>query len=256
MSRGLLGDEILSELAKELPDLAEMAETVLSLPLGFIPVHFPPESHVPVAAVCLHDAKCTVEEARYAFHEVLAHRKWYLEKREEPNEDAAVFFGRFYTDDTALRLYSVSEHLAKAIVYMLEITKQDLEPYQKKNRISLQVVVGHYLINKHPTHPVTKAVLRLVNSAEWRKTVNYRNAWVHNQPPTVKGTGIVYQRRSRWQVSDSGALLTFGGGDEPRYSIDDLVGFVRPSLFLFVEVLTEVAKFYAGLVRERAAVPM
>lgn len=92
MSRGLLGDEVLSELAKELPDLAEMAETVLSLLPGFIPVHFPPESHVPVAAVCLNDAKCTVEEARYAFHEVLAHRKWYLEKREEPNDDAAVFF--------------------------------------------------------------------------------------------------------------------------------------------------------------------
>lgn len=134
MSRGLLGDEVLSELAKELPDLTKLVETVLSLLPGFIPVHFPPESSVPVAAVCLHDAKSTVEEARYAFHEVLAHRKWYLEKRETPKEDAATFFGRFYLDDTALRLYSAGEHLANAIVYMLGITKQDLEPYQNKTR--------------------------------------------------------------------------------------------------------------------------
>src|SRR5205085_1405973 len=150
----------------------------LGLPPGFIPMHFPPESSVPVAAVCLHDAKRTVEEARYAFHEVLAHRKWYLEKRETPNEDAAAFFSRFYLDDTALRLYSAGEHLANAIVYMMGITKQDLEPYQKGNRISLQVVVGHYLIKEHPAHSVTRAVLRLVNSAEWIKTVNYRNDWV------------------------------------------------------------------------------
>lgn len=132
----------------------------------------------------------------------------------------------------------------------------DKEPYQKKNRISLQVVVGHYLIKEYPTHPVTKAVLRLVNSAEWIKTVNYRNDWVHNQPPTVEGMGIVYERRLRWEVSKSYAQLSFGGGDEPRYSIADLLGFVRPALFLFVEVLTEVALFYAELVKEKAATKM
>ena len=117
----------------------------------------------------------TVEQARYAFHEILAHRKWYLEKREVPDERAAISFSQFYADDIALRLYAVGEHLANAIVCMMEIKEQDLEPYRKKNRISLQVVVGHYLIHEHRHHPVTIAVLKLVKSRDWLKTINYRN---------------------------------------------------------------------------------
>jgi len=123
-----------------------------------------------------------VEEATYAFHEILAHRKWYLEKREAPNELTAIFFSKFYADDVALRLYSAGEHLANALLFMLEVSKHDLDRYKKKNRISLQVVVGHYLINEYPNDPVTKAILKLVKSKGWLKTIKYRNDWVHNQP--------------------------------------------------------------------------
>ena len=251
MSRGSLSKEILSELAKELPDLTELWDTVMPLSPGAIPMGLPYESAVPIAAACLHDATHIIEEARYAFHEILAHRKWYLEEREVPDEQNAIFFSRFYADDIALRLYAAGEHLANAIIYMLEITKQDLERYQKKKRISLQVVVGHYLINERPQHPVTKSILRLVKSKEWLKTINYRNDWVHNQPPTVEGTGIVYERRKRWQKVDSGVMLTFGGGDKPKYSIHDLLGFIQPALFLFIEILVEVAQFYAALIADK-----
>lgn len=120
--------------------------------------------------------------------------------------------------------------------------------YQKKNRISLQVVVGHYLINEHPNNPVTKAILKLVKSKGWLKTIKYRNDWVHNQPPTVEGLGIVYERRNRWVISEHDALLTFGGGDKPSYKIEDIVSVVRLALFLFIEVLTEVTRHYTELI--------
>lgn len=253
VSRGSLGTETLAELAKELPELTQLARAVLSLSPGFIPIGFPAESYIPIAAACLHDAFRAVEEANYAFHEILAHRKWYLEKRETPDEAAAIFFSKFYADDVALRLYSAGEHLANAIIFMLEIPKEDLERYRKKNRISIQVVVGHYLINELPKEPITHVILKLVKSREWLKTINYRNDWVHNQPPTVEGMGIVYKRRKRWVVSGDGAMLTFGGGDKPDYKIEDILGFVRPALFLFVEILTDVTDLYSRLITEKGS---
>jgi hypothetical protein len=251
MSRGLLGEDGLAEISPLLPDLTDLREIILNLSPGFLPLKFPPESSIPIAAACFHDALRSVEEATYAFHEILAHRKWYLEKREVPNEPTAIFFSKFYADDVALRLYSAGEHLANALLLMLEVSKHDLERYQKKNRISLQVVVGHYLINEHPNSPVTKAILKLVKSKGWLKTIKYRNDWVHNQPPTVEGLGIIYERRNRWVVSQSDALLTFGGGDKPSYKIEDIVSVVRLALFLFIEVLTEVTRHYTELITEK-----
>lgn len=254
MSRGLLGDEGLAEIANELPDLEPLRQVVFSVSPEFIPIKFPTDSLIPVAAVCLQDASHTLHEANYAFHEVLAHRKWYLEKREPPKEDAATFFSRYYLDDLALRLYSAGEHLANAIIFMLEIKKPQLEPFQKSNRISKQVIVGKFLMKEKAGHPVTEAVRKLVESEKWLKTLQYRNDWVHNQPPTVEGLGIVYERRRRWQVDSDGAMLTFGGGDEPKFSINDILGFMRPSLFLFVEVLSEVASYYNAMLEEAGGV--
>ncbi len=230
MSRGLLGEAGLLEISQHLPDLTDLRDTILHLSPGFLPVKFPPESSIPIAAACLHDALRSVEEATYAFHEILAHRKWYLEKRETPNEPTAIFFSKFYADDVALRLYSAGEHLANALL-----------------------VVGHYLINEYPNHPVTKAILKLVKSKGWLKTIKYRNDWVHNQPPTVEGLGIVYERRNRWIISEHGALLTFGAGDNPSHKIEDIVNVVRLALFLFIEVLTEVTRHYTELITEKGS---
>lgn len=83
--------------------------------------------------------------------------------------------------------------------------------------------------------------------------LEYRNTWVHKQPPTVAGLGLVYKRRKRWSVSDDGAMLTFGGGDEPDYKVEDIVSCVRAALFLFIEVLTEVADIYAELITKKGS---
>jgi len=165
MSRGLLDESTLAGVSKELPSLESLRATVSSLAPDFISTKFLSESTVPVAAVCLQDAVRTLFQARYALHEFFAHKIWYLEKKEPPDEVAAAFFCCFYADDIALRLYPAGEHLARAIIFMLEITEQQLESY-RGSRISLQSAAGNFLIKEMPQHPITEAVRKLVKSQE------------------------------------------------------------------------------------------
>lgn len=249
MSRGKLDKETAAKVERELPDIGELRIATLHLQPDFISLGFPPGSAVPVAAVCLQDVTSTLEEVRYALIESLAHIMWYREKCEPPNEGNAVFFGRFYADDAALRIYAAGEHLANAIISMLEI-KKDLQDFKKlkltksKNIVSKQAIVGNYLIENVPDHEITKAIRKLKDSEEWEKTRKYRDEWVHSKPPIIKGMGIAYERRNRLQVSDTGIGISVGGGDAPRYSVDELLGVIKTALFLFTEIVNEVVQFY------------
>jgi hypothetical protein len=250
MSRGLLGKKILKEIANQLPDIEQLSLDILNCTPEVVSFRFPPTSKIPVASVCLHDALSTLADARYAFHELLAHRAWYLEKRETPLETTAVFFTRFYADDVALRLYAAGEHLANAIINMLEIDARSLIPYKKK-RISKQIIVWKYLEREKPTHAITTAVKKLAQSEEWLATRCYRDDWVHGKPPIIKGLGIQYERRKRWEVSEKHIGLSFGGGDEPKYSDEDLIKMVKPALFVFVETLSDITAWYVQLFESR-----
>jgi hypothetical protein len=253
MSRGTLDGTDLKRISQETPDLSELEGRVLSLTPDFISMTFPPDSDVPIASVCFSDASNTLHEARYALFEVFAHQIWYLEKKDPPNEMAAAFFGHFYTDDAALRLYSAGEHLANGIIMMLKITDEELKPYkQKGKRISQQSIVGNYLRKEKTNHPITKAVIGLADSKEWQATMTYRNKWVHKQPPTVEGLGIVFRRRVRWEPSPTGKVHTLhvGGGDKPEYSAEDLVGFIKPAMFKFKDTFTSVVEFYKELLKD------
>lgn len=253
MSRGLLGKKILKEIARQLPDINQLNQDVLSCTPEIVSFRFPPDSTIPVASVCLHDALYMLADACHAFHEILAHRAWYLEKRGAPLERTAIHFTRFYADDVALRLYAAGEHLANAIIDMLEIKARKLIPYKKK-RVSRQIVVWEYLKREEPTHVVTHAVKKLAHSKEWIATLNYRNDWVHGKPPIIKDLGIQYERRKRWEISDKHIGLSFGGGDEPKYSDEELINMVRPALFVFVEALTEITSWYIQLIESRSNV--
>ncbi len=250
MSRGLLGKKVLKEIAKQLPDIKQLNIDILSCVPEVVSFRFPPDSTVPVASVCLHDAFDVLADATYAFGEILAHRAWYLEKRETPIEMTAIHFTRFYADDVALRLYAAGEHLANAIIDMLEIKKRSLIPYKKK-RISRQIIIGKYMEREEPAHAITQAVKKLMQSKEWLATLDYRSKWVHGKPPIIKGLGIQYERRKRWEISDKHFRLSFGGGDEPKYSDADLINMVRPALFVFVEALTDVTAWYIQLIESR-----
>ena len=232
MSRFLLDDSVQGRILKELPNLEGLFGSAFMNGPDWISMHFHPESPIPIAAVCLQDAFDTLFSARYALHEFFAHKIWYSEKKEPPDKEAADAYRLFYADDVTLRLYSAAEHLANAIISMMKISEDQLKKY-RKGKISQQSIVGSFLAGEELNHPITKAVLKLHNSKEWCKTIGYRNRWVHEQPPTVAGLGIIYERRERWLRSktDNFWHLPFGGGDQPEYTVDELLGFIQPASF-------------------------
>ncbi len=238
----------MESITEQLPNIAELDARVLELTADLISTSFPPESTVPGTAVCLQDTMMTLAEACYAMQEALAHRIWYMEKTKPENEKAAVFFSRFYTDDTALRLYSSGEHLADAIIDMFEVSNDEIGKYQGK-RTSRQVAIYKYLKKGKADHPVTSAIGRLGKSEAWTDTINYRNEWVHSQPRLVEGLGIQYKHGARWNPlpSGKGYGLRIGGGNKAEVSIDDLVDFVRPALFDIVATCSDVVQAYIEL---------
>ncbi len=252
MSRGTLDEPTLAAISKQVPVIDDLRRTVFCLYPDIISVKCAPSSTIPCAAACLQDTLNTLAEARYALYEAIAHKVWYHDVCEPRNEEAAIFFSRFYADDIALRLYSASEHLAESIVNMLEITQQDLAPYEKK-RVSRQSIVGHFLRKERSGHPVTMAVLQLATSSEWQQASHYRDEWVHSQPPLIEGLGIVYKRGQRWRISPTGKehVLDLGCGDEPQYSVEDLLKFVGPALFRFTDVVRSILGFYVDLLKTR-----
>jgi len=228
---------------QKLPDIDRLTKRIACLTVDFISIKYKPESNFPIAGACFQDASRTLAEARYALLESFAHKIWYLEKMSPPNEFAAVFFGRFYADDAALRLYSAAEHLAKAAVYIFDIADDKIVSNRTGSRFT---TVRKILLQEQPTHLITSAIDELHNSNEWQDTIGYRNTWVHQQPPIVEGLGTAFTRERRWKKSEAskGYALGIGGGDEPEYSIDDLLGFIRPALFQFTDKLTQISEFY------------
>lgn len=264
MSRGILDETDMERIYQEIPDLSTLGDMVLGLSPDFIPIHFPPKSGIPEASTIFHDIFYTLEAAVYALREVFAHRIWYLEKKEPPDKVIAAIFGRYYADDAVLRLYSSGEqYLVDAIKKMLEISEQQLKPYKKERKkryqkegkdprkITRLEIIGDFLREQKAQHPTTEAITSLADLKEWRTTVDYRNRWVHEQPPTMAGMGIVYKRGKRWKPLPNGRYtLGIGGGDKPDYSVEDLVGFIKPAMFNFTDTLTSVVKFYTELLKD------
>jgi hypothetical protein len=260
MSRGLLDEPTLKFIADKLPDLKQMEVTVGTLSPDIVSIKFPHTSTVPIASVCLNDAINTLTEARYALHEVYAHRIYYLEKTEKPNEMAAIYFARFYADDIALRLYTAAEHLASAIIAMLELNLQEIANIKKANpsRISLASAVGTFLLEQKPDHPISIAISDLIKTDEWEKTHDYRNKWVHEQPPLIKGLGIVWKRQILWHDDEEEVrpgvktrTLYIGGGVKPELTVDDLVDFTERALNKFVKTTECILNFYVELLDKK-----
>ena len=121
-----------------------------------------------------------------------------------------------------------------------------------KDKSCLQIIVGNYLLKEKVGHPLTNAITKLLESNNSLETIKYRDKWVHEQPPTVKGLGIVYKRGRRWKplLTGKGYTLGIGGGDKPEYSVDKLVKFIQPAMFKFTDTLASVVKFYTELLKD------
>ena len=203
MSRFLLDDETHDRIAKELPNIEDLGMAVMNLAPDLISIKYSAESNVPVAAVCLQDALNTLVQVRIALNECLQHKIWYREKSVPPSEELAIIYMRFYIDGIVSQLYAAGEHIANAMICMLDLSENHLETY-RKNRVSQQSILGHYLAREQADNPITKTILTLAASKEWLKTMAYRKNLVHEQPPTVSGLGPIYKRRKRWNKSKGG----------------------------------------------------
>lgn len=224
-----------------------------------------------LAAACFFDTKEVLKGAYFAYLEFLRVRQEFKGKDSEEDKAKAIFLELHHLDDILIRLYPSGEHLADAISYMLELKKEDLDPYEER-RTSRQGIVGNYLHDKIPDHPITRMAQRLMDSPAWRKAMDYRHDWVHGQPPIVQGTGHVYERKSGWRLGEGGQKLpspailstnisVFGwrivegkhlvplmaSGDPPQFITDDILAFTRPALSLFIEVALGCIDFYEKL---------
>jgi hypothetical protein len=236
-----IDEETYAQADQKLPDTSQLKK-ILNITPDIISINIDPNSPLPIAAACFQDMRITLLETRYALLESLAHKVWFLEKKKPPDELTAIFFSRFYADDAALRLYSAAEHLAKAVVYIFNIDDNQIKENKSGSRFGK---VRKLLRKADPEHPISKAIDAVYTSKAWKKTIRYRDDWVHQQPPLIKGLVLVYERKIRWERSENGKTLTLGGGgDEARYSIDDVLGFLCPALSIFIEKAMIIVEFY------------
>lgn len=210
--------------------------------------HNEPQSRIPHAAPCLNDSYYMLCEARYAliegFNQVRQNRA-----NNPPDEWHAAFFGQFYGADVTLRLYAAGEHLANAVVEILAIDRAALEGFRKNGRSSLQSVIAKYLASRLPRHSICDAVQKLGRSKDWKRSMNYRNDWVHEQAPQVRGLGIQFKRSEEYWVEGRDSAGTwheigFGGQGTPDLSVDDLLEFAGGAACAFTELLTFIAANY------------
>lgn len=227
---------------QRLPNIDLLKRKIVFLNADLISLKFKSDNNFPIASVCFQDANRILSEAWYALLESFAHKIWFFEKSIPPDEITGVFFARYYADDTALRLYSAAEHLAKAIVYIFNIDDESI----KKNRAGSRFgTVRKFLTENESSHLISQTIDKLYLSDNWKKAITYRDSWVHNQPPIIDGLGTVFQRKHRWQkTEDNTSTLGISAGDESQYSIDNLLDMIQPALVDYAETLNITVDFY------------
>jgi hypothetical protein len=245
MSRGELTHDELKRVAAKLPDLSRASGLITPLAPDTIALAFSHDSDVPIAAVCLNDARQRTSEIALALHEYHAHRIWYREKKSPPEPMAATWTERFFLDDAALRIYGAWQHLRMALRYMETIPRGWRAPF-KRPRDDPRSYEGLYLEHEQPNLSVTVKMCAFEKSPAWSFVVKYRNAWVHQQPPTIAGLGMVFTRRRRWEplARGAGIRLTGGGSDPPEHTIDELHEAVDAAFRGYLEALEAAAQRY------------
>ena len=200
-----------------------------------------PKSSLPIARVCLHDAVRVASQAGYALEQAYAHIIWFRKEcTDAPKEPEAHYYGRFYADDAALRLYSATEHTASFIEALRNIPKER----QKGNKyVAKAVVIGKYLKEQRPKDPITGIVSCLM-SDEWNFVRDYRNQWVHNKPPVLDSPGLDYRRRNRWNKVGEMWMVAHGITQTPDYTLDDLLEKMSKATWDFQTALSKLTDLF------------
>lgn len=201
-----------------------------------------PETEIDIAAICLRDAVDVAVDVIYALRKSNENLLWFRKYHPKaPLEIEACRFSKFYIDDAALRLYASAEHIANFIISFFELPKSELKKLKKGNS-SVASTVGKYMVKQYSSHQITAAIQKLLDSSSWEQTISYRNYWVHEQPPLIEGSGIVYQRKSRLNKTDNGYSIGLTLGDKPKYSIDELLSMATKATKVFVDLIENLSE--------------
>jgi hypothetical protein len=240
-----LSESSQQEINRKLPNAGKELGWLACLPQEWVDHLAGPESTLPTAKVCLHDAASVACQVDYALEQAYAHLVWFRQEcPDAPKESEAHHYGRFYADDAALRLYSAAEHIASFIVAFLTISNNDLKKYRKDDKsVARAVVVGKYLREQKTDHSITSIIDRLL-SDEWGLVRNYRNDWVHNKPPILDGPGLDYKRTSRWSSIGEAQMLLWGVRYAPDHTLDSLLDAILKAALDLKTALSELIDLF------------
>lgn len=239
-----LEDKEIDEIEKNIPNKIFDIQKSLLFSMELFLFKKGPETKLDIATVCMKDAVDVGCDAVYAL------RQAHIHLRQHNNiitDEYCKFLElnrcKFYLDDISLRHYAGAEHIAYFIIAFKQINDTDLNPYRSKHT-SMASTVGLYMIKEHPSDQITSVITNLNNNTDWSKTREYRNKWVHEQPPLIEGLGIVYKRKSRWVPIKGGYELRLGFGDTPDYTINNLLTMMGNASEIFVETLDAIKDIF------------
>jgi hypothetical protein len=245
--RGELPDNKLQEISNKLPKVDDRISHATTPAIGSSLYDFANDKTLSTSLVCLSDAGERFSMARLSLQEAYACLYYYRILKEE--EAAAVLLSKYYADYTALFLYAIAEDISEFILHFLDI-KKDCEDYYNNTKASQQkkissnaAKVGVFLKKQFQNEYITKLIDDLDGNASWKKTMKYRNTWVHEKPPIVDGLGIQYSRGTMITTLDDGTKkLDFGGGAPYNYTIDELLSTVHEASEILAHVLSELVR--------------
>ncbi len=229
-SRGQLDERYSKIISAEVPEAFSIQEWTLRLDPARFAMVFGPGTNRDEIAACLQDAASFLAETRYALAEAHAHWIWHTEMTERSDPIAASFWSQFYLDDAILRIYSTAEAVAAFADLYLQ-TRSLKRPLTKKERRELRgesrfIGLSNLLQAVGSTGDLQTQITTVGTDPNWRFMTDYRNKWTHEQRPRLKGLGLSYQRRNRWEqdkedIGGNTWTLGIGGGDPPDLTVDE-----------------------------------
>lgn len=224
------------QIIVKLPNTAfEIHKALLLIDPQLVAICDPESERLQLSLVCLRDAAETACMMKFSLWEAFAHLRWFREEvPEAPAEADAVFWARYFADNAALRLYPAAEDIAQFVVVFLGIGGISLDSSKKTSKAAK---VGKYLRREMPNDRVTHVICKLTEDRDYKETIEYRNVWVHEQPPRLRGAGIVWERKSRHEKIGDCVRVRLSLGDEPSLDIDCLLNTVSGGVRAFDTLL-------------------
>jgi hypothetical protein len=249
-----LSRERLTAINAALPDTRSFRLATLTFNPSFIAMECPPGSgreRIPIAAICLQDAAHALSEARYA--EAQASVALEVWRFTGGSLRIAIAQAQYYCADAAHRLYAAGEHIATAILCIRDLDAKALNPGKVERAVSLQARLARHLKTTRPSDPITAAVVKLGATEAWRRSIEYRGDWVHDQAPILEGVGQSFDRHAkRWQTmhgadgAEIGHQLSVGGGDPSENTIETVLSDAVDATAAFLELTGVVVEEYVA----------